>query len=556
MHRIRTLSLLWKILLSTSLAVTALFGALGWIVQDQFVRSASENLEEEVRVSFQVYESLWRARAEQLASVSHVLSLMPNVRAAFSTGDAATIRDSAGEIGTGIARPGAFFLVADPRGQVVSTLGGAPGTGARELPWVRSAAGSFPKQAAGFLMEGERLYQVVITPVYVAATRDSALLNVLVAGFEVDSGLARELKASTGGSDFVFVAGGRTIATTLGEGEAASEYTQFATQLADVAGRPVGELRILRSFEAARARIGSFRAKIVGFWAAAVLAGLLLTYLLARRITQPVRELDRAAMALGQGDYEVSVKAEGGDEIGRLARTFNSMAASLRQARDELIRRERISTIGRLSTSIIHDLRNPLAAIYGGAEMLVDDELSPQQVKRLAANIYRSSRRVQEMLQDLADVTRGRAHATESCVLREVVMAAAASAADRAERQGVAIAVEVPGDLELALDRSPMERVFENLLGNALDAMPGGGRISVTAKQGEGCVLVRVEDTGPGIPAAISERLFQPFVTEGKKHGIGLGLALARQTLMDHGGDLWVDAGYRAGARFMMRLPG
>ena len=102
------------------------------------------------------------------------------------------------------------------------------------------------------------------------------------------------------------------------------------------------------------------------------------------------------------------VPVQGGDEIGRLAETFNSMCASIRKGREDLIRQERISTIGRLSTSIIHDLRNPLASIYGGAEMLVDADLSPEQVRRLAANIYRSSRQVQDLLQELADVTEGR----------------------------------------------------------------------------------------------------------------------------------------------------
>ena len=89
------------------------------------------------------------------------------------------------------------------------------------------------------------------------------------------------------------------------------------------------------------------------------------------------------------------------------------MCASIQQARQELIRQERISTIGRLSSSIVHDLRNPLAAVYGGAEMLVDAELTPLQVKRLAANIYRASRRIQELLQDLLNVSRGSARGAE-----------------------------------------------------------------------------------------------------------------------------------------------
>src|SRR5437868_11455694 len=110
--------------------------------------------------------------------------------------------------------------------------------------------------------------------------------------------------------------------------------------------------------------------------------------------------------------------------MGRLASTFNNMCASIRQARVDLIRQERISTIGRLSGSIVHDLRNPLAAIYGGAEMLVDGDLPPGHVKRLAGNIYRASRRIQELFQDLLNVSRGKTSAPEMCRLREVAAAA------------------------------------------------------------------------------------------------------------------------------------
>src|SRR5207247_9472488 len=126
-----------------------------------------------------------------------------------------------------------------------------------------------------------------------------------------------------------------------------------------------------------------------------------------------------AEVALEKYDYRVPLNSR--DEWGRLAETFNNMCASIQSARRELIRQERISTIGRLSSSIVHDLRNPLAAIYGGAEMLVDTELSPPQMKRLAANIYRASRRIQELLQDLVNVSRGKRKSAELCNLREAV---------------------------------------------------------------------------------------------------------------------------------------
>jgi signal transduction histidine kinase len=581
--KLHSVSLLWRILFSTSIAITVLFAAMGWLLQDQFVRIASVTLEDEVGASFRAYESLWKARGDQLASISLILSRLPSVRSAFGTGDGATIRDSASEVWDQLSRPETLFLVCDPKGVVIASVAGPstaknPGKSTAplsQIAFVRSAAREFPKQARGFVTLGDRLYQIVITPVYVATTQDSALLNVLVAGIAVDADLARELKNATGGSDFVFLARslehGPVAASTLdpamehalaAAGTApqrqvqllGSDYLQFTSPLTDIDGNSIGELRILRSFKGALNQITAVRTRLAVLWLAAVLAGLGLTYLLARRLLKPVDELDRAAAEIATGNYDVRVPAGGGGEIGRLAETFNSMCASLSKAREDLIRQERIATIGRLSTSIIHDLRNPLAAIYGGAEMLVDTKLSGAQVERLAANIYRASRQVQSLLQELADVTQGRAHAREVCRLREVVAAAYEPLAAAAEARGVTVRIDLEEDVELPLDRSPMERVFQNLLSNAIEAMPNGGTVSIRADRRDGEIEVTVEDTGPGIPSAIADQLFEPFVTAGKKNGVGLGLALSRKTVVSHGGDLWSDR-KEDGARFVLRLP-
>jgi signal transduction histidine kinase len=416
---------------------------------------------------------------------------------------------------------------------------------------------------------GGKLYQIVVTPVYVAGGSEDALLNVLVAGILVDADLGRELKASTGGTEFAFFTKGHVAASTLDPAAehamtpdrvsqqielAGQEYYQFVTPLLDLDGKPVGELRILRSLEAVRTRIAATRMRLVVLWILAVLAGIGLTYLLARRLLRPVAALDAAAAEIAKGNYQVRVPAEGHDEMARLAGTFNSMSASIQTGREELIRQERISTIGRLSTSIVHDLRNPLAAIYGGAEMLVDTDLSPEQVRRLSANIYRASRQIQNLLQELGDVSVGRAHAREVCRLHEVVVAAYEPLTGTAESHRVSIRINVPDDIELPMDRSPMERVFQNLIGNAIEAMPEGGAVSIEAHRGDLNIVVTVEDTGPGIPKAIAGQLFEPFVTAGKKYGMGLGLALSRKTVLSHGGDLWTEEG-REGARFVLRLP-
>jgi signal transduction histidine kinase len=569
------LSLLWKITLSTSVAITVLFAATGWIILGNITRTTSQTLEEEVRTSFQAYTSLWQARARMLASVSRILSGMSDVRAAFSTGDQATIRDSAEELWAKISDEAALFLVTDPRGRVIASLGGASSVpGGLAADAVRAATPGFPQQASGFAFRDGRLFHISVTPVYVQSAHGAGLINVLVAGYDVDALVAQNLKQATGGSDFLFVAGNRVVASTLNPratsvlasrppdprgpdrvSDGVAEYARLSTPLLDVRGKPAGDLYILRSFELPAQRIAALERNVVLLWLGALLTGIWLNFLLARRITEPVQLLDIAAAEVARQNYAIAVPVTGHDELGRLARTFNDMCASIRQGREELIRQERISTIGRLSGSIVHDLRNPLAAIYGGAEMLVDRELPPAHVKRLATNIYNASRRIQEMLQDLLDASRGRTGDPEPCRLREVAAAACDALTPSAEANRVQLSLSIPPDIELPLARSRMERVFANLIGNAIEAMPDGGEVRIGARIDGGAVRVEVEDTGPGIAPEIRAMLFQPFVSKGKKSGLGLGLALSRQTVLDHGGDLSVDPAGGPGARFVLQLP-
>jgi signal transduction histidine kinase len=558
------MSLLWKIMLSTSVAITCLLAVAVWLVQNHFMRIATVMLNEEVAASSRAYESLWSARAERLASVSLVLSRMSDVRAAFGTRDQTTIRDTASELWNSIAPSRTLFYVLEPGGAVVASLGSAVET-APSFP-LTAAASRFPGQATGFVIENGRLYQTVVTPVYVAAAQGSALLNVLVACFEVDATLASELKQATG-SDFVFFSRGRPIASTLPvnvPGDltrreqvriADSSYAQFVMPLTDIAGHQVGELRILRSFQAADRRLATLRVQMVVIWMLAICLGLAGTYVLARRIVRPIRALEQAAERIATGDYDAQVRVSSSDELGRLAESFNEMCASLRIARQELIRQERIATVDRLSTSIIHDLRNPLAAIYGGAEMLVDGELSVDQVKKLASSIYGSSRRILAMLQELADTSRGHSRRREACRLRDVVLAACDSLADAAARPGVSLACDVSPEIELTLDRPSVERVFQNLIANSIDALPRGGHVRVSAESADHSVVVSVEDDGAGISSEVRPHLFEPFATAGKRHGMGLGLALSKRTILDHGGEIWADSTTGPGARFLIRLP-
>ncbi len=583
------LSLLVKILLSTSCAVTLLFAITTVIVLGNINRTMSDSLEAEVRGSFQAYTSLWKSRQELLESVSTIISEMKEVRTALGTGDKATIEDSAGELWSKVSRTDAIFLVTEPNGKVLASLGGVTSPSlAQSLEIVRTAAAKFPPhiedphesanlQVSGFFFQNGdpcELYQITVTPVYFDSSQGQDLRKVLVAGYKVDALVARELKNDTR-SDILFDTADGVIASTLNpratsvtranlahakETELVSDgihkYAWVRQPLRDISGVKVADICILRSFEVAESRIASLSTTILMLWLAAMCAGLGLTYVLARRIVEPVEQLDRAAAEVARQNYAIEVPVRSEDEMGRLARTFNAMCASIRQGREELIRQERISTIGRLSGSIVHDLRNPLAAIYGGAEMLVDADLPPAHVKRLAGNIYRASRRIQELLQDLLNVSRGKSRAPEQCRLREVAAAACESLATTAEAQHATLTIDIAPEIELPVERSRMERAFVNLIGNAIEAMPEGGSVRISAQLDRGSVLVHVDDTGPGVSPEIRPKLFQPFVTAGKRNGLGLGLALTRQTVLDHGGDLSVGSAPGGGARFSLRLPG
>src|SRR3954451_23394218 len=196
----KRLPLIWRVFVSTSLFTTLLFVVIGYIVQDHSSRATALMLEDELGSSFRAYESLWRSRSEFLRSISQVISGMPDVRAAFGTGDGATIRDTAGELWSRISQSDAVFFVTDPEGRILASLSNWAPQSVKSIDAVRTARARFPEQSSGFTMLGDQLHQIVVTPVYVDSGSGSALITVLVAGFPVNNELAGELPQLTGGS--------------------------------------------------------------------------------------------------------------------------------------------------------------------------------------------------------------------------------------------------------------------------------------------------------------------------------------------------------------------
>ena len=160
-------------------------------------------------------------------------------------------------------------------------------------------------------------------------------------------------------------------------------------------------------------------------------------------------------------------------------------------------------------------LRNPLSTIHGSAEMLFGSKLSVPQVQRVARNLYGASVRMKELLDEFLNRCTGRDGGVESSDLRELVAGAVDKIGLLAESQSVQIVQNVPENLVIALDRQRIQRVLVNLFVNALDVMPDGGTIRISAIRQRHSVLIKVRDTGPGIAPEIRDELFQPFATAG-----------------------------------------
>jgi GAF domain-containing protein len=227
------------------------------------------------------------------------------------------------------------------------------------------------------------------------------------------------------------------------------------------------------------------------------------------------------------------------------------------QLHQDALQAERLAAIGRVATSVAHDLRSPLGGILRSTEFLARPELSPETRQKLSKSVISLTRRLIHTSQQILDYVQNerlslkRTPCSLSEFLEEVLSVLEIDFSD----QGIEVLKELHYSGEVWFDGDHMAQVIYNIASNARDAMPEGGKFKVSSRRMEDQVELAFSDTGPGVPQELGERIFEPFFSYGKRQGAGLGLAIARRIIKEHGGTIRVINVAGWGASFQVTLP-
>jgi two-component system nitrogen regulation sensor histidine kinase NtrY len=291
---------------------------------------------------------------------------------------------------------------------------------------------------------------------------------------------------------------------------------------------------------------------------AALVAALAAALWLSGRIAWPVGRVADAARRVAGGDLDGSVPVTSRDEIGDLARAFNTMTAELRASRERAVQAERVAAWREMARRLAHELKNPLFPIQLSIETLRRnlDQPAPsfaslfRESSETILDALRSLRRIVDEFAEFARMPRPEPRPTDVNAVVEKVLALHRAGAG-AVRMETALSPELPA---IAADPDLLARALGNLVRNALEAMPRGGTLNVRTAARDGTVSIEVEDDGPGITEEQRTRLFVPYFTT-KKGGTGLGLAIVQGIVSDHGGRVEVESAPGAGTTFTLILP-
>ncbi len=560
------------LLVAAGVAVAALGSAL-WAVSYQLESRMASQIAAMLSGAESTFIT-WKGEQEKhLQAEARIVAHDPRFFAAVAEGDQATAEPTAREFQEMAGSD--IFLVCDRRGRRLAHLGTRGSSITLEWPMsVPPVAHSVHWDNNLYLLRNQA---VIIGP---------DTIGYVALGLRVDENLAQTM-GRVAGADVMFFDGSGIFGSTL-SGLKSLEYVrelknrQSLTASTDPHVIQVDDERVLCRVgqlnpdeEASYAvimsldqrlepQIADLRGTVLWVGSLALLFAFAVSWSVASRVTRRVPQLVAAVEAVSRGNYDQVVRHEGRDEFRAVADAVNRMRHELaaqmeaiRKANEEKIASERLAVVGKMSSTIIHDFKTPMQVIRTAVELSSGPDVRQEKREHYAQMIARELDRMVNMAQDLLSFARGERRMNRTSIeLSQFMTLAVASWRQICDPKGIQVVFR--NDLfntRIAIDQDKIRRALDNIVINATEVLSPGGVITVTCRKISENVTIAVNDNGPGIPAEIRGLIFEPFATFGKEKGSGLGLAMARKTVEDHGGSITLESGPSVGTTFTLLLP-
>ena len=585
-------SLRGRIFLASALLAVLSIGAAIYVVNERVTRQAEIALQRELRATVALVDQLRKTRIDTYTLMARLIADLPKLKAAVSTNDPPTVEDIQDNLRDyqEPLKSANLLVVTNATGRVLATSGDSAAVGAQAGDWRAVHDALLGHETVGLLPQRDGIMQIVTVPIAIGLTQPQILGSVTV-GFLLNEALASQLKEITG-SDVAFAAGGDVVATTLppqfshalaapvlrtgvstvalGPDEYVALPLPLAAEGADGGAAPVA--LILRSRTEQLRSLDAIHTGLAVTAVIAVLLATLLSFAVARTITRPlaaITDVMREVSATGDLTRKIAL-AEGrrwhDEDAQLLATTYNTLTDSVARFQREISQKERLSSLGRLSTVIAHEVRNPLMIIKGSLHALRQPDLTPAAVREAVKDIDEEVERLNRIVNEVLDFSRPirfqLASADLNALCRESAAASLAS--------GPGAQVHLNLDPHLAAVTTDAERlriVLVNMLVNARHAVNGASAnhearatsdeplVTLTTAVKDGRVTIVVADRGAGIDPAHLPHVFDPYFTT-KRGGTGLGLAIAKNIVEGLGGTIGVVSTPGAGTEIRISLPG
>jgi signal transduction histidine kinase len=554
--RLRTKFLIAMLLTSAGLTAVSLV-----IVQRTVASHIRHGLTGDLADSVQTFRNAQADREASLARLAELMADLPNLKALMTSHHPPTIQDVSREMFH--LSGGDLFALVDPTNKVVGFHTKTPGISQQQVQRLVDGRGTL-SDTLQWWFAGGHLYEVVLAPIYFGPQSDNTLLGVVAVGYEMNAAVAHQV-SQVAASQVAIVCGDAVVVSTLNS-EQTSDLRAHLSNISEAPGSvnwklgkesfvvsgltlnpdesPTVTMVVLKSYDQAAAFLDHLQRLLLAVGLGAVLGGSILVYFIAGTFTRPLEKLVDGVRALGGGDFRYPLHSPAAGEVAELNDAFTRMRDSLRTAQQRLLDAERLATIGRMASSISHDLRHPLTAVLANAEFLADADLTPAQREELYLEIRVAVNRLTDLVDSLLELSRpaDSLNVAEMPVERTISRAIELVRSHR-QFQNVTVAIESSDRHTAQYDPRKMERVFYNLLLNSCQAaQTGGGHVGVNITDQNDDLRIRITDDGPGVESSIRDKMFQPFVSFGKENGTGLGLTIAQKIVQDHSGSLQLES--------------